>query len=311
MRKPLAAFAVVVVALWTGATPASAARPPVVRAYEGTTSAGDVIRMYAIAQGGEVRFQGVGLEGAAPCEDGTAPPFAHGIDAGPEGIPLVNGALELHDVAFSQAFFLSGTLGTRAGSGTITHLFAALDADEDAQLCSTGEQTWTVTRVPMTGVARRTAALLATPVRGVTETANLEPGRRAPAPDAAARLRLRSYEGRTSAGAPMSIATGKRGGAVQLFDLGIGWELACEDTSSITLGFFILFAGEPLEPGRLDYDVAAPELALHVNGRLGPHAGEGTTSGVVPALTADLEAQACRSGELTWRAWRIDPGALV
>jgi hypothetical protein len=48
-----------------------------------------------------------------------------------------------------------------------------------------------------------------------------------------------------------------------------------------------------------------------VNGRLGPHAGDGTTSGVVPALTADLDAQACRSGELTWRAWRIDPGALV
>jgi hypothetical protein len=109
----------------------------------------------------------------------------------------------------------------------------------------------------------------------------------------------------------MSIATGKRDGTVQLFDLGIGWELTCEDASSITLGFFILFAGEPLEPGRLDYDVSAPELALHVNGRLGPHAGEGTTSGVVPALTADLEAQACRSGDLTWRAWRTDPGALV
>jgi hypothetical protein len=308
MRTPL--VAIVVLFLGAGAVPA-AARPPVVREYEGTTSAGDVIRMIAIAEGGEVRFQGVGLEGSAPCEDGTAPPFSHGIDAGTDGIPLEDGALDVHDVAFSQAFFLSGTLGARAGSGTITHLFAALDAEEEAQLCTTGELTWTVVRVPVTGVAGRERAVLTSSFDGETERASLDPGgaaRFAPSPAAP---KLRSYEGRTSGGLPLSIATGRRDGAVQLFDLGIGWDLACDDASSITLGFFILFAGEPLDPGRLDYDVSAPELAFHVNGRLGPHAGDGTTSGVVPALTADLDAQACRSGELTWRAWRIDPGALV
>jgi hypothetical protein len=29
----------------------------------------------------------------------------------------------------------------------------------------------------------------------------------------------------------------------------------------------------------------------------------------MPALTQDLQAQACRSGVLTWNAWRIDAGA--
>lgn len=48
---------------------------------------------------------------------------------------------------------------------------------------------------------------------------------------------------------------------------------------------------------------------MHVNGRLGPHSGSGTTSVAVPALTADLQAQACRTSELTWDAWRIDAGA--
>jgi hypothetical protein len=96
---------------------------------------------------------------------------------------------------------------------------------------------------------------------------------------------------------------------VVLHELGFGWDLACEDASTISMGFFILFAGEPLEPGRVDYDAVAPEIALHVNGRLGPHLGSGTTSIVIPALTADLAAQACRSGDVTWRAWRIDEGA--
>jgi len=45
-----------------------------------------------------------------------------------------------------------------------------------------------------------------------------------------------------------------------------------------------LFAGERLEPGRVDYDASAPEQALHVSGSLGPHSGSGTTSTAMPAL---------------------------
>jgi hypothetical protein len=107
----------------------------------------------------------------------------------------------------------------------------------------------------------------------------------------------------------MFVATSRGPEGIVMHELDIGWVLTCEDGGSLGLGFFILFAGEPLEPGRLDHDVSAPELAFHVNGELGPHAGSGTTTGAVPALTSDLEAQACRSGHLTWRAWRVDAGA--
>jgi hypothetical protein len=123
------------------------------------------------------------------------------------------------------------------------------------------------------------------------------------------RERLRTYEGRTSARQPLFIITARRPEGVVLIELGFAWDLACEDGGAVGLGFFILFAGEPLELGRVDYNSTGPELALHVNGHLGPHSGSGTTSVVMPSLTPELQAQACRSGVLTWEAWRIDAGA--
>jgi hypothetical protein len=298
------------VGTWIAASPvAASARAPVLRAYEGTTSAGDLIRIFTTARDGAVRFQAVGLEGAAACDDGTSPSFSHGFDLGLPGIRLVEGRVDVENLAFSEAFFLSGTLGARAGSGTLTHLYAALDAAEAPQLCTTGELAWTVARVPAPAAAEHSSpAVVASADGGTTVTWDLAPARARPSRQVGAE-RLRSYEGRTSAGAPLFVATSKRPEGVVMHELGVAWELACDDATSLGLGLFILFAGEPLDPGRLDYDAAAPDIAIHVNGRLGPHAGSGTTSGTVPALTPDLEAQACSSGDLTWRAWRIDPGA--
>jgi hypothetical protein len=295
---------------WIGqpAIPAAAA-PAVLRIYEGTTSAGGTITLYATVREGTVRFRAVGLEGEATCEDGTTQPFTHGFDLVPRGVPLVDGALDVEHVGFADAFVLSGTLGTRMGSGTVTHLFAALDVAEEPQLCTTGELTWTVDRVPAT-VGGPDGSTVSKLLRGGTvETARLDDSNGAMVGGARARERLRSYEGRTSARQPLFFVTARRPEGVVLLELGVAWELACDDGTSFGLGFFILFAGEPLDPGRVDYDVAAPELAFHVNGSLDPHLGAGTTSSVLPALTADLHPQACRSGDLTWRAWRIDAGA--
>jgi hypothetical protein len=287
------------------------ADPPVLRTYEGTTSAGDAIQLFVTARHGVARFRSVGLEGTATCEDGTTLPISHGFDLGTSGIPIVEGALDVENVGFADAFFLAGTLGTRTGSGTITHLFAALDAAEEPQICTTGELTWTATRV--FGVADAAAGpVLAVDLGRVVETAGLASGGSAgDANRVAAVERLRSYEGRTSARFPMFAVTSRRSGGVVLHELGVGWELGCDDGSSVALGLFIFFAGEPLDPGRLDYDVTAPEIAFHVNGRLGPHAGDGTTTGILPALTADLRAQGCRSGDLTWTMWRTDAGARL
>jgi hypothetical protein len=304
------------VAVWLVPPPAVAAGR-VLRAYEGTTSSGGAITLFTTIRDGVVRFQGVGLEDTATCEDGTSSAFGHGFDLFPRGPRVVEGALDVDHRGFSDAFFVSGTLGSHGGTGTLTHLFAALDASEEPQVCTTGELTWTVERVPVLGagapgtvVAGAPGTLVTEVAGGTIETARLS-GSGVPAREAraAARLRLRTYEGRTSGRQPLFFVTARGTAGVELFELGIAWELACDDGTSFGLGFFILFAGEPLQAGRVDYDVADPELAFHVNGSLDPHGGAGTTSSVLPALTADLEAQACRSGDLTWRAWRIDAGA--
>lgn len=311
MRRKLV-FALVVTTLAVSLTPPApaTAAPSSLRIYEGTTSAGGTIVLFSTFRNGVTRFRAVGLEDAATCEDGTSVPFGHGFDLVPRGIRLEQGQLEVEHVGFSDAFFLAGTLGTKMGSGTITHLFAGLDATEEPQLCTTGELTWTVERATLVRDQGTARAVVAKIVDGVTETSWLA-GSGVPLHALAAprRERLRTYEGRTSARQPLFIITARRPEGVVLIELGFAWDLACEDGGAVGLGVFILFAGEPLEPGRVDYDASAPEIALHVNGQLDPHSGSGTTSAVMPALTADLQAQACRTSDLTWEAWRIDAGA--
>ncbi|MEX2204446.1 MAG: hypothetical protein WD965_10205 [Actinomycetota bacterium] len=309
-RKFLFALLVTTVAVsLTPPAPASAA-PSSLRIYEGTTSAGGTIVLFSTFRNGVTRFQAVGLEDAATCEDGTSLPFGHGFDLSPRGIRLAQGQLEVVHVGFSDAFFVAGILGTRMGSGTITHLFTALDAAEEPQLCTTGELTWTVERTTLVRDQGTAPTVVAKVVDGVTETSWLA-GSGVPfhAMAAPLRERLRTYEGRTSAAQPLFIITARRPEGIVFIELGFAWDLACEDGGAVGLGFFILFAGEPIELGRVDYDSTGPELALHVNGKLGPHSGSGTTSVVMPALTQDLQAQACRSSVLTWEAWRIDAGA--
>jgi hypothetical protein len=295
------------VAAWLLPAPALAGGR-VLRAYEGTTSSGGTIILSTTNRGGVIRFQGVGLEDTATCDDGTSIAFAHGFDLFPQGPLVVEGALDVEHTGFSDAFVVAGTLGPHGGDGTLTHLFAALDAAEEPELCTTGELTWTAERVPIPSVDAAGTVVTET-AGGTTETARLEDSNLVVREQAATRLRLRSYEGRTSTRQPLFFVTTRRPTGVELLELGVAWELTCDDGTAFGLGFFILFAGEPLRPGRVDYDVADPELAFHVNGTLDPHGGTGTTSSVLPALTADLQAQACRSGDLTWRAWRIDPGA--
>jgi hypothetical protein len=307
-RVALALLATTVTA-WLAQPPPALAAPRVLRAYEGTTSAGGTIALFMTARDGVVRFQGVGLEDAATCEDGTSMTFGHGFDLFPRGPLVTDAVLDVEHKGFADAFFLAGTLGSKAGSGTITHVFASLDAAEEPQVCTTGELAWTVQRVPLSSLGASAPALAKT-LGGAVETARLaDPSVSVRAPEARARERLRSYEGRTSARQPLFFVTARSAEGVVLLEMGVGWELDCDDGTVFGLGFFILFAGEPLEPGRVDYDVAEPAIAFHVNGTLDAHLGAGTTSAVLPALSDDLEAEACHSGDLTWQAWRIDPGA--
>jgi hypothetical protein len=293
-------------------TPASASgRAKAIRVYEGTTSDGGTIVLFTSVRDGTVRFQGVGLTTDAACADGTSLPVENGLDLSPRGLVMDGRTVDVERIFFSDAFFLSGSLGPRSGTGTIRYVVADLDMSDGPQLCMTGDLSWTVSRSADATTVRPVdaGAVLVREVPGGTWSAALVPGEGPPATTAASRApRLRNYEGAMSSGDPMFVVTERRPGGVVLNELGLAWELDCDDGSSIGLGFFIFFAGEPLEPGRLDHDISAPMLGLHLHGTLDGHLGGGTTSTIVPALTADLDAQGCRTGDLTWRAWRIDAG---
>ena len=280
-----------------------------VRHYAGETSAGDRFRISTrTSDNGVVTLNGITVDAVATCDDGTSFAFSHGLRLGAGGPVIVGGQVDLEEIFFSEAFLLSGQLAGPTGSGTVTHVFATLDALEQPQVCTTGELTWDVSQVTDAAGARPARIVTTTVVDGARLTARTG----SPDADAAARdIRLRSYRGRMSSRDQLFVITAKHPGGVALIELGFGWNLACDDGTSVGIGFFILFAGEPLDPARLDYDLPAAGggFALHIHGRLGVHAGSGTTSTTMAALTADLQAQACRTGDLTWRAWRTDPGA--
>ncbi len=279
-----------------------------VRHYAGETSAGDRFRISTATTDGVVTLHGITVDGVAMCDDGTSFDFSHGIRFGVGGPVLANRRVEVEEIFFSEAFLLSGRVGARAGAGTVTHVFASLDAAERPQLCTTGELSWTVQHVPkpLDTAARPVTTTVVDGVELVTRTGTT------PASSAAVGdVRLRSYEGRMSSRDPLFIITAKHPDRVSLVELGFGWNLACDDGTSVDLGFFILFGDQPLDPGRLDFDIPGGSggFALHIHGGLGTHAGSGATSTTMAALTTDLQAQACRTGDLTWRAWRTDPGA--
>ena len=307
MRRSLVVVLLVSLAsVWVGSVPAVGAPRVVVRSYVGTTATGGTIRLFTKVRDGIVRFQAIGLEDTATCDDGSALTFAHGVDRSPHGVPMDGTSVALQETTFAEAFTLTGTIGTRVASGTITHLFASLDPNEDAQLCSTGELTFTAERELADAPVDASALLVVDGPSGSSLVGLAPPAREDVSAATALRERLRNYEGTTSASMPIFLTTAKTATAVELRELGFSWHLDCEDTiSSVDLGFFIFFAGEIVQDERISYGASAPEIALHIDGRLGAHRGAGTTSITMPALTEDLQAQACRSGDLTWTAERV------
>lgn len=290
------------------AVPAAGATQRRIRSYAGETSQGGAIVFETSVRDGRVRLLSVGLEGTSTCDDGASSDFASGIAWG-GGLPMPDGRIDVRQSFINDALLIRGRLGMHRGSGTIETIVAALDEAELPQICTTGELTWSVERVSGQVSLGLEGSGVATMERdGVMKSFRVLPAE-AGASRAPSAGRLRSYEGRTSARDRLFISTLKRPESLSLVELGFEWRLGCDDQSTIGLGFFILFAEEPLELGRLDYDLSAPQIALHVHGRLGLHAGEGTTSALVPALAEDLSAMGCRTGDLTWTAWRTDAGA--
>lgn len=110
----------------------------------------------------------------------------------------------------------------------------------------------------------------------------------------------------------MRVVTRRDDAGVGLLRLSWRWTLVCEDGIQVLgrTGYFFGGGGHVMPRERLDMDLVSigPGEAFHVHGDLDGHLGSGTVALTWPALTQDLQAQLCVSGEQTWDLWRTDAG---
>jgi hypothetical protein len=116
--------------------------------YEGTTSAPTWNRVHAWVlkqNDGDRRLQELRLKVTTTCEDATTDKWNIGWFTEPMD---EDGAFVI-DYQDEQFFFhVDGTIRWLRASGTATFSYASLTADgQDAQLCTTGDLTWTMERV--------------------------------------------------------------------------------------------------------------------------------------------------------------------
>ena len=126
------------------AVPAQAA--PRLRLYRGETSQGERIKIIVARTdaGRFVRTVDVSLI-TLTCEDQTTIEFGFGFGFGRTMVPITDRAFSFDDVFWESAFHIAGELGALQGQGTLSKAQAVITPDEQAaQLCSSGDLTWTV-----------------------------------------------------------------------------------------------------------------------------------------------------------------------
>ena len=140
------------------AVPAHAA--PRFRVYRGDTSQEGQRIAFRVAKTDAGRFvRVIDLGVTFACEDGTTQEWGIGWFLGGNYVPITDGAFSFESVDSSLAIHLEGRLGPLRGEGTLSLATAALTADEQAQLCTTGDLTWevefvrTITRTPLDAAA--------------------------------------------------------------------------------------------------------------------------------------------------------------
>lgn len=117
------------------------------RVYEGTLSSGLPMSVTLVIRDGKppvLREFDFGADMA--CDDGSVQSWfvSYGWGGGSPSLPAHQLDVDLGDT--STAVHLHGKVQAVHGSGTFEFTIAALTTDEQAQLCTTGELTWTVDR---------------------------------------------------------------------------------------------------------------------------------------------------------------------
>ena len=142
MRRFVILFAVA--AMVVMASPASAAR---LRAYRGETSAGTKIAFrIRVADDGAMSMQWLYLRVELPCEDGSRVEYDSYWSFG-GGEPLHGRRLVWDSVYQWEALHITGTFRGQTADGTYEHTEASLTDTEEAQLCTSGDLSWTAERV--------------------------------------------------------------------------------------------------------------------------------------------------------------------
>ena len=302
------------------ATAVSAGGTPEVRYYEGPTSEGGRVRISVVVSDDGVAWLSLLLiDGPYRCADGTEGEVETGLGWLRRGSPVIaDQHLDLSENWGVIAVMGAGRIGAHSGSGTMTFLLPALTANEQAQVCTMGEFTWTVERTEGEDLPFRSAVWVQR-ADGRTVTMALD-GTRTDARIAPAKAGLRPirhYHGRTSQGFRMVARTRRTDAGIALHGLTWDYALTCDDGSENQGGDRPLNYFEAtivMPPGRLDLDrgpeptLDQPSGVFHFHGELDAHSGSGTLAVVWPEITDDLQAQLCKSGELTWELWRTDAG---
>ena len=152
MRRIVAIAVGALTALSLMAGPAQAATS---KRYRGHLSDGSGIQaVLRRGASGTLRLQSLSFEAHLTCEDATTTDWIVGIGFG-RGPAVVDHAVELDLVDPDMALHVHGTFGPHRASGDFRFSVPVLTEDEHAQLCTTGDLTWTMRRIDgaTTGVA--------------------------------------------------------------------------------------------------------------------------------------------------------------
>jgi hypothetical protein len=151
MRRFLIA-SLVLVSVLAVASPASAAAR--FRVYRGKTSAGTRIAfLIRVADDGRMSMKGLRYKADLLCEDATTMEFFSLWEWGGIGERLDGRRLAFDSVYPWEALHVAGVFRAQTAEGTFRDSMPTLTEDEQAQLCTTGDLTWTAERVRV-GLAR-------------------------------------------------------------------------------------------------------------------------------------------------------------
>jgi hypothetical protein len=118
------------------------------RVYEGAMGDGDqsISLTIVLRPDRAPALEEVDFDATMTCDDGTSQRWGVGMGWAGKLPTLPSHTLDLDLVDLSSGLHLHGKVQAVRGAGTFEYTIAGLTADEQPQLCTTGEIPWTVTR---------------------------------------------------------------------------------------------------------------------------------------------------------------------